>query len=506
MSEDRSSGVEAAPGIGDTLTGASVAASTAGSLAMYVLIKARGILLVPLYAWLLAPREIGIVNLAAAVATLLAPLLHLGLPTGMLVELPHLRDREAETRSYATGLAAVGAVMLLAVLVIPWGLRNAGGAALDDVRPYAAAVALFAAALALREVAQIVPQLRRQTRYLAVLSLSIEYGSAALGLALVALGGGPGGLLWGTGIVMTAGALAAVHRSLALTGRAAGWDRPFLRRALGIGLPMLVITTAFTVVMSVDRFFLARYQGAATVGVYSIGYTVASGVLALAATVNLVFLPVAVKLLHGSRERLLTFIQESIRFLILALGLCVAGAFLSGAPAVRALAGPAYEAAGLLLPYMVIGYALFTVGQLLQWIPMAVTRRVRGVVASHLAVAILNIALGAALIPRLGMSGAAAASVASYAAGVVLMALVARSAVPALRFRPALPAIALAVGAALACSRLPLSAATPILLAAAADVALVILYVAAGIAIGAVRRRDFDLIRSVVAGVVPATD
>jgi O-antigen/teichoic acid export membrane protein len=470
---------------------------------MYVLVKARGIVVVPLYARLLAPHDIGVINLAAAVATLLAPLLHFGLPTGMLVELPHLRGREAEARGYATGLAAVAALVLVAMVAIPWGLPAAGGVALTDVRPYAAAVALFAAGLALRDVGQIVPQLRRQTGYLAVLAVSIEYGSAALGLGLVALGGGPGGLLWGTAVVLVVGALASLQRSLALVGRSPGWDRAFLRRALGIGLPMLAITTAYTIVQSVDRFFLARWQGAAAVGVYSIGYTVASAVLALAATVNLVFLPVAVKLLLASPARLLTFVQECIRFLVLALGLCVAGAFLCGAPAVRVLAGPAYEDAGRLLPFMVIGYALFSLGQLLQWIPMTVTRRVRGVVASHAAVALLNVALGAALIPRYGLRGAAAASVASYATGVVLMALVARSALPHLRLQPTLRAVAVAVVVSLACARAPLPASASLLAAVAAGAALVVLYVAAGMALGAIRRRDFDLIRSVIAGTAP---
>jgi O-antigen/teichoic acid export membrane protein len=502
VNEDRTS-VGDAPVAIETLTGASVAASTAGSLAMYVLVKARGLVLVPLYAWLLHPADVGVVNLAAAIATLIAPFLHLGLPTGLLVELPHQRSREDEARGHATALGLVTMVMLISAVGIPFAVRAVAGSALADVRPHAFAITFFAIGLALRDVGQIVPQLRRETRYLAVLSIAIEYGSAALGLGLVAAGGGPGGLLWGTAIVMIAGALAAVRRSRALTGPAAGRDPAFLRRALGIGLPMLAITTAYTLVQSADRFFLARYQGPAAVGVYSIGYTVASAVLALAATVNLVFLPVAVKLLSGPPARLTAFIQESLRFLILALGLCVSGAFLCGAPAVRALAGPAYDMAGRLLPYMVIAYSLFTIGQLLQWVPMAVTRRVRGVVASHSAVAALNIVLGAVLIPHHGMWGAVAASVASYATGAVLMAVVARSTVRSLRVAPTLRAIALVVIASLACSRVPLAPSASIAAAMAAAVVLVIAYVALGVGIGAIRRRDFDLVRSVMRGVLP---
>ena len=134
------------------------------------------------------------------------------------------------------------------------------------------------------------------------------------------------------------------------------------------------------------------------------------------------------------------------------------------------LAGPAYGPAGQLLPYMAIGYSLFTVGQLLQWIPMAVTRQVKGVLTSHLAAAVLNVALAAALIPRHGMAGAAAASVASYAAGVALMAVAARAAVPALRLRPALRSVLLAVVAALACSLASLPAEASIVLTIASAV------------------------------------
>jgi O-antigen/teichoic acid export membrane protein len=483
---------------------AAVAASAAGGLAVAVLVKARGLIVVPLYAWLLDPAGIGIVNLAGATATLLAPFLHLGLPTGMLVELPHLGDRAAGARAFASGVAVAVAFSLVALALLPGALAAAPWPALVAIRPYAAVVAVFAAGLALREVAQIVPQLRRQVRYLSGLAVAIEYGSAAIGLGLVALGGGPGGLLWGTAGVLVAGALLAFRRSFALTGRAAGWDRAFLGRALAIGLPMLAITTAYTVVQTADRFFLAHHHGTEAVGIYSIAYTVASGVLALAATVNLVFLPVAVALLDARSGTLLSFVQESLRFLVLAAGLSVAGAFLVGGPALRLLAGPRYDAGGALLPFLAAGYALFTIGQLLQWVPLTVARRVRGVAGSHLAAAALNLALAAAWIPRHGMAGATAAAVVSYAAGAALLALVAGRSLPGVRWLSAGPAAALAVGASAACAWLRLGPGAPWWAALAAGIGLMAAYVAAGLATGALRRRDLDLLRAVARGRAPA--
>lgn len=488
----------------DVPTGASVAASTAGGLALYALLKARGLVLVPLYAWLLDPRGIGVVNLCAAVATLLAPVLHAGLPTGLLVQLPHVRGREEEARGYRTALAAVAVAALAALLLVPVLLRRATSASLLDARPHAWVIALFAIAMALRELAQVVPQLRRQTGYVAALSIAIEYGSAALGLALVAFAGlGAGGILWGTALVMTAGSLHGIARSLRLTGPGRGFDRPFLRSALGIGLPMLAITTAYTVVQMADRFFLAYHHGAAAVGVYSIAYTVASAVLALAATVNLVFLPVAVRLQRDHSARLHAFIGESIRFVVLAGGLSVAGALLVGAPVIRLLAGAAYDAAGAVLPLLVLGYALFTLGQLLQWIPMTVTRRAGGVLAAHLASAVLILGLDAGLIPRYGIRGAAAAAVAAYGTGAALMAVVAGRALPGLRWgraiRPALAgACAIAAGFWL---RLPPGASLPIWVAA--GLGLVVAFALLALAFGALGRRDFDLLRGVVRGLAP---
>jgi len=477
-----------------------VAASTAGSLALSVLVKARGLVVVPLYAWLLDPAGIGVVNLAGAVATLVAPLLHLGLPTGLLVELPHVRDRAREARGFATAVAVSGGLIALALLGLPLALRAAGSPSLSAIAPHAGAVALFASALALRELAQVVPQVRRQALYVSGLAVAIEYGSATLGLGLVALGYGPGGLLWGTGIVIAAGALVALGRSRTLVGAPDGWDGALVRRALAIGLPMLAITTAYTVVQTIDRFFLAHHHGTAAVGVYSIAYTVASGVLALAATVNLVFLPVAVALLDAHSGRMLAFVEESLRFLVLAAGLCVAGAFLVGAPVLRALAGPAFDAGGALLPFLALGYALFTVGQLLQWIPLTVKRRVRGVAASHLAAAALNVALAAALVPRYGMRGAAAAAVAAYAAGAAMLALVARRALPGLRIRTAGRALLLSIATSAACAKAALPADASLLAAAGAAAALTLAFLVAGLAAGAVRRRDLDLLRAVASG------
>src|SRR3954468_18723779 len=124
-----------------SISGANVAALTAGGLALNVALKARGLVVVPLYARLLDPAGLGIVTLGTAIATLLAPFVHLGLPLGMLVELPHRPAGAPFTRGVRAVLGTVAALALLAVLVTPWGLRHGPWPSLAPLAPYGIVVA-----------------------------------------------------------------------------------------------------------------------------------------------------------------------------------------------------------------------------------------------------------------------------------------------------------------------------------------------------------------------------
>src|SRR5205814_3698025 len=139
-----------------------------------------------------------------------------------------------------------------------------------------------------------------------------------------------------------------------------------------------------------------------------------------------------------------------VRVTVAGLGLCVAGAFVLGAPVMRWLGGPRYAAVGGVLPWMVLAYALFTVVQLLQWVPMTVARRVRGVVAVHGTAAVINLVLDFVLVARLGMAGAVAAAVAAYGVGAIVMAVIARRELPGWRWASAAPSLLLAAGGGIA--------------------------------------------------------
>jgi hypothetical protein len=129
-------------------------------------------------------------------------------------------------------------------------------------------------------------------------------------------------------------------------------------------------------------------------------------------------------------------------------GLVAVAAAIACGPAVIALvAGAPYQAAGALLPAIVASYALFALGQALHVVRSALVAEVRVSAVVTVACALLNAAGSYWIIPRYGLRGAAANTLASFVLYFVGMTFAARSALPvappALRPWPFLLALAL---------------------------------------------------------------
>jgi O-antigen/teichoic acid export membrane protein len=320
---------------------------------------------------------------------------------------------------------------------------------------------VFLASATLRELSTVVPQLRQETAFLARLNLGVEYGGAALAVALVLSGRGPSAVFLATGLAVLGGVAFGLSASLAVCGRHGGFDRGALRELLRAGLPSLVIASGQWVLLSLDSLFLSAFHGAGAVGVYGLAYAVGSVLLLVSGVLNLFFFPTLVRLVARAAADTSAFVASIMRLTIALLGILVAGAVLLGPWALAWLTGPAYAEAGRVLPAIVVSFALLVFTHLLQALPLALQRKSGPLARCYVAAALLNLVLDAALIPRFGLGGAAAATLASYAFAAALVARLAHTAIGGFAWarvlsRP-LAAALLAFGASLAFS-LPVSA------------------------------------------------
>ena len=456
-----------------------------------------------MYARLLSRDDMGVLVMAGAICGLLGPVLSLGLPTGFLVQVAGLTDRERIARAYGTVVAVVGAAAVTGTLAFQLALAGAGGAPWTAaLRANALAIGVWLGVSAMRDTALAPAQLRQETGFLAAWNLSTEYGGALLAILLLIVGFGVQGVLWGAAGALAVGVAAALVRSLAALGaRAEGPDHLFLKAALAAGLPMLCVTAGEWSVLTADRFVLAHTHGEAEVGSYGIAHAAASATLLVAATVNLVFFPAALHLWHREADRLDRFLAECLRLVGTLLGLFVVGACLLARWGMTLLAGPAYLDAAAVLPLLVLGYCAATLIQLLRFVPMVVERRTADVAGCYLAIAVLDVVLCLVLVPRHAMKGAALAGLLAQAVGLVLVGTVARRSLPPLRWwRPLagpLAATALVAPVALFFFSVPPGAAVGRAIAPAAS--LIAAYVVVAYLVGALNAGDWKRLRGLMA-------
>lgn len=399
----------------------------------YFLTRAQGLLTLPLLARLLGPDGMGIVALAGATANLTWPVVILGLNTGMAVQIVHLKTDAEISRAYGTILrttlvtGTIGAALVAGLI---WWMGDTFG--LASLRPYVVVVGLYTLAVAQKEITIVLPQVKQETGFISLLNLSIAYGAPLLTLVFVLWGLGPAGVLWADTLVLLSAAIWVLRRSLKTYNSLDGFDAGFLRSALAVSLPILPVGLGQWVLQSLDSFFIAFTYGKAAVGTYSVAYTLASVALAVNATLNWVLFPTSVSLFNQGEVYFRRFLARSLRIISLLLGYMVVGSVVLAPWGVTLVAGPNFQRAIPVIPWVVAGYAAWTLTQVLQGVPLTVERKSGTITWAYMLTIFVNVILNVILIPRFALVGAAIATAVSYGVGFIFMAWTATKILPKL--------------------------------------------------------------------------
>lgn len=321
---------------------------------------------------------------------------------------------------------------------------------------------------------------RRQIFTYSCLWVAEVYGQLAATALLLWLGHGVAsaalGMLLGKSAALLAGAVLA-WRQLG-TGLP---DLGLLPEYLAFGLP-LVPTALFVWINNlIDRYVVNYFAGAASVGVYAVAYNVGFLTSLFFAPFFLVFVPAASRLWEEGRPGEIRALTEiSLRYLLYLTLPTVVGASVLARQLIRAFATEAYTAGWLVVPIVGLAYLAFNLADVHVTI-ITLGRRTGVLVYVYGASAALNVLLNLALVPTLGIVGAALATLATFIA--IPLALAPFSA-RLLAFRLPWPAAARAAVAAaimgalvwyLAPPRLPQVLATVPLAAATYALALLLL-------------------------------
>ena len=407
-----------------------IRALTRGSLLVTLanlLPRVGAFLLLPVYTRFLSTADFGIVSLAGSTALLLAIAYRLGLDAALLRMHHDLGAADLRTL-YATvvalSLACAATVTVVAALVAPVLLEL--GAA-DSLVP----VVLLALAIGAVNTFQYVPSVwfraTDQTgRYLLLALAAFAAVVATTVVLVVVVRLGAVGSLAG----QLAGALVMAASALAILWRQRPWrlSRSLARRALDFGLPLLPHSLAGWLLSVSDRWLLGLLLGVAVVdalgaiGVYSLGYQLGYAVGLAAISFNAAWLPFLYRV--GDRAGGAGILRESTTIAVAGFAALAATVAILAPDLIGVIAPDEWAPAADVTA--VVAFASAANGAGLMFASgIYLARATRVMPLLTLVAAALNVACNVILIPRIGIMGAAWATLVAYAGLATMTAIMA---------------------------------------------------------------------------------
>lgn len=384
--------------------------------------KGLAMLSVPLLTARLAPAEFGRLDLLASAAEI-----------GGLIAGAGLVDTLYRFAAAADGRAQAGRVMGLALAVAAIGLLVVmlGADAVASSMPLPTPpneIRLLGAAVVLEAVIGVpLGWLRMHGRAWQFALLTGARATLQVGLMTALVLGG-----WGVGGVLAAGAVAGLLLASALTAGQArttgiGFDRAASLRMLGYGIPLVGSGLAAFVLGTADRWLLAGAVPADALGCYGLAVKIAMIVALLAQPFELWWYPrrLAVLAEPDGRARSSRVVAAGAALLMLAGGAVA----LAGPTLVSLLAPAAYAPAGRMVPLLALALVLQLASSMAN-VGCYARRTGTQPLAVNTAAAGVALALYLLLIPRFGVDGAIAATVAAQAARLALFAALSQHTAP----------------------------------------------------------------------------
>lgn len=372
---------------------------------------------------LVEPGDYGLYALALSASTFLYSSLLYWIRDSLLRFMPrHTEDEGRLLSQFAIGYCAVALACIVVAALSP--LFDLG----VQSRRLVAFIALLFLSLALCEICFALLQSRMQAGRYARLSLWRAMIGAGLSLGLAWAGWGATGLVIG----MAAGSLATALpvlvevRGLLSLRR---FEPALLKEILsyGLGFSAIAALIAFNAVS--DRYIIGWLIGSEAAGLYAAPYDLtARSLQVLMLAVNLAGTPLIFRAFDaGGAAQARPLLRRQFTLLVgvglpAALGMSILARFTT-----TLLLGPAFQATGRdLMPWIAFATVMQSLELFYFSFAFSLTRRPLGQFLILVPTAVVNVALNILLIPRFGLTGAAAATVISYAGSLVGMALVGR--------------------------------------------------------------------------------
>ncbi len=184
---------------------------------------------------------------------------------------------------------------------------------------------------------------------------------------------------------------------------------------LKIGLAGIITAPMFWIVSSSDRWFLVYFEDTASVGIYSIGYSVAVMGMILNKSVTSVWLPEAVKEFEENPGHSRDTLGKACERVVILYAIIWLAITTAGGDVVRLLTAPAFHGAASIVP-LIAGAVFFSGVSSLMRTNLLLAKKLNYSIWIWVAGGLVCVLLNLVLIPLAGRFGAASTQVITFAA------------------------------------------------------------------------------------------
>jgi len=192
------------------------------------------------------------------------------------------------------------------------------------------------------------------------------------------------------------------------------------------GVPLTPNSAILWIIHSSDRYMVSYFLGVAAAGIYSAAYTIGNYASFALMSLGTVLYPNVIKMYdEGDLSEIRNYLKYSVKYLMMVAIPSAFGLSILAKPLLQILTTPEFILGSTVVPFVAFGAVLFCFYQILIYIIHLVNKTYITVRLLTIS-AVSNIGLNLVLIPRMGITGAAIATLIAYSVLGVLTLLVTR--------------------------------------------------------------------------------
>ncbi len=381
-----------------------------------------GFLLLPLVTKALGPYEFGIWSQISTTVSLLTPLAVLGLSMSLVRFLSGEQNPAQLRDGFYSILLFVGSTGLILSLAVFLASGFIASVFLQDpsATPFIRAGAFLIACSALDQLPLLYFRIVQQTWTFALLTVYRTFGQLLMIVVFLSMGFGLCGVIGATLIASCSLFAFALYRVYSQIG----FSIPSFSNIgehVRFGLPLTPNALIRWITDSSDRYVIGFFLGVQAVGIYSAGYVLGSILYMLVTPIQFILYPTLSR--HYNEQNLdevRKHISYSLKYYLMLAIPAVFGLSLLADPLMRLLTTAEFVSGSIVVPFIALSSLLAGLFQIIINITHLVKKTQLNLMI-HIIAASLNCTLNIFLIPVLGISGAAIATLVSYVSMVLVV-------------------------------------------------------------------------------------